>query len=87
VAILVDSDTVEVKPIEKDRYGRTVARIFAGGVELSRALVKNGLAWVYRKYWKIPECKEWLEEEKTARVNGMGLWGGEPVPPWEWRCR
>jgi endonuclease YncB( thermonuclease family) len=31
-----------------DRYGRTIGRVFVGGVDVNAALVEQGAAWVYR---------------------------------------
>ena len=35
---------VRCQAIEKDRYGRTVAKCYAGGVDLGRELVRRGMA-------------------------------------------
>ncbi|MBC7134654.1 MAG: thermonuclease family protein, partial [Oceanibaculum nanhaiense] len=35
-----------------DRYGRSIARISVKGVDVNRALVEAGAAWVYRAYNK-----------------------------------
>ena len=34
----------------KDRYGRTVGVVFVDGLNVNAELVKQGMAWVYRKY-------------------------------------
>ena len=56
------------------------------GKNLNEELVKFGYAWVYRKYCDRSFCKDWLEFEKTASENKIGLWADKsPLPPWEWR--
>ena len=35
---------------DTDRYGRTVGRVYVGGVDVNAEMVKQGAAWVYRKY-------------------------------------
>src|SRR5690606_17784171 len=35
---------------ETDRYGRTVARVYAGQVDVNAEMVRQGAAWVYRQY-------------------------------------
>ncbi len=52
--------TVIVTPMDTDRYGRTVALIQSPDdtVTLNEALVRNGYAWVYRKYWKADFCPD-----------------------------
>jgi len=68
-----------------DRYGRSVARIYVDDVDVNADLVKQGAAWVYRKYAKDESL---FELEKQAMEAKLGLWGlpeAERVPPWEWR--
>lgn len=66
-----------------DRYGRTVAVVTCGGVEVNRAQVERGMAWVYPKYNKdqsLPALQD------TAREQRRGLWAdGDPMAPWEFR--
>ena len=40
----------EIKPVDRDHYGRTVARVFVNGQNLCEELVGAGLAWHYKKY-------------------------------------
>jgi micrococcal nuclease len=67
-----------------DRYGRTVAVVKCGGVEVNRAQVERGMAWTYTRYNKdrsLPALQD------KARQQGSGLWadGDRAVPPWEFR--
>ena len=69
-----------------DRYKRIVGMVYCGNICLNEKLVKNGLAWVYRKYCGKPHCKEWLQYEHQARINTIGLWSqNDPIPPWDYR--
>jgi len=80
--------TVNVKPVDTDRYGRTVGIvIYAGGtMNLNAELIRAGYAWVYDQYCKRPECKVWDFIEAKARDEKNGLWTmSNPVPPWEFR--
>jgi len=80
---LVFKRIVEVKALNKDRYGRTIAWVYVGDTCLNEELLKAGLAWHYKKYSK--EKKLSLLEEK-ARVMKIGLWSDpHSIPPWEWR--
>lgn len=73
----------EIKPVTKDRYGRTVARVKCQSEDASASLVKSGMAWAYTKYLTDPEIKR-LEQE--AQRSGVGLWAEPaPMPPWEFR--
>ena len=80
--------TVKVVPMDTDRYGRTVALIQPPDdtVTLNEELVRQGYAWVYRKYFKADFCPDWLTDERTARSSGFGLWADpDPIPPWQYR--
>jgi micrococcal nuclease len=70
---------------DKDRYGRTVADVtLSDGRSLNREMVRNGLAWWYRKHAANDHALTRLEAE--ARQAKRGLWSqADPKPPWEWR--
>jgi endonuclease YncB( thermonuclease family) len=71
--------------VDTDRYGRMVARIKVDGVDVNAEMVRQGAAWVYRKYTDDPHL---LALEDEARSASRGLWSLPPsgrVPPWEWR--
>jgi len=46
---LVFGKVVNVTPVTKDRYGRTVALVSVNRKLLNEELIKNGLAWVYNR--------------------------------------
>jgi micrococcal nuclease len=74
---------VRVEKTGTDRYGRTLAWVYAGDACLNKELLKAGLAWHFKKYNHDPELAR-LEE--TARTQKAGLWSQpSPVPPWEFR--
>lgn len=76
----------EVAVQDTDRYGRTVGRVQAGGVDVNAELVRRGAAWVYRRYNRDPSLPAL---EADARAAGRGLWAlpeAQRVPPWEWRA-
>lgn len=78
---------VEVEEITKDRYGRTIALvILPGGQLLNSELIRAGLAWVYTRYCKRAECREWSILDKAAKESQIGLWSDpHAMPPWKWR--
>jgi micrococcal nuclease len=83
---MVYGKAVEVKTKYTDRYGRIVGIVTIDGHSLNEALIKNGLAWVYRKYCKETFCEDWIDLEAVARYGKMGLWSEpNPIPPWEFR--
>jgi endonuclease YncB( thermonuclease family) len=76
---------VRVIAVTIDAYGRTVGEVYADNVCVGCELVREGHAWVYRKYSDDPVL---LRLEADARANHRGLWSlpeSQRVPPWEWR--
>jgi endonuclease YncB( thermonuclease family) len=72
-----------VVPVDKDKYGRVVARVLVGGVEVNREQVARGMAWRYGRY---DRANEYGPPEITARGRRVGLWADpSPKPPCEWR--
>ena len=77
---------VRVAVRDKDRYGRTVGRVWADGVDVNAVMVRDGAAWVYRRYSQDEGLRRAEDEARAAR---RGLWGlpeAERTPPWEWRA-
>ncbi len=86
LAAHVAENDVEIEPITKDRYGRTVAIVKVGKSNICKVMVWGGYAWVYKKYCKKPFCEQWEKVEAEARAKKRGQWQDKkPVPPWEWR--
>jgi hypothetical protein len=77
--------TVTVRTVDADRYGRTVAEvILTDGRNLSREMVRQGMAWWYSKY--SPGDDGLKKAEAEARTAKRGLWSQpNPVTPWDWR--
>jgi len=84
-ASLVAGRTVMVEVKDRDRYGRTVGRVFLpDGSCLNEALVKAGYAWHYKQYSNDSTL---AQLELDARRASRGLWKDpHPVAPWDWRA-
>lgn len=83
LSVLVHGKAVLVVEQGYDRYKRTIGRVYQGEVDISAEQVKQGMAWVYRKYSKDVSL---LPLENEAKAQRLGLWVDiAPVPPWEWR--
>lgn len=78
---LVSGRAVRCEARYKDRYGRTVARCFTGGVDLGGELVRQGWALDYERYSK----GRYRQDQAEAEAKGHGMWSGSFAPPWEWR--
>jgi endonuclease YncB( thermonuclease family) len=72
--------TIAGKP---DRYGRWIVEVFRNNQNLNKELVRNGLAWHFKKY---SNNANYDDLEKAARAKKIGLWkDSNPIAPWEWR--
>ena len=63
-----------------DRYKRYIGVCFTGDINLNKWMVKNGYAVAYRRY-----SKDYIEDEKYAKKNKLGLWSGTFIHPEKWR--
>ncbi|GAA3853350.1 thermonuclease family protein [Celeribacter arenosi] len=72
---LTTSETIcEARDI--DRYGRTVAVCTSGGIDVGRALVREGAAFAYTRYSTI-----YAKDENNARAEALGVWQGDAQRP------
>ncbi len=79
----VGNKIITYKVDSKDRYGRSIAKVFYDGKYLSKEIIKNGFGWHYKQY---SISKELAQIEISAKKNSLGLWKDKaPVPPWEFR--
>ena len=79
---------VTLRIADTDRYGRSVAKVYAGSTSINLVLVQEGQAVVYRQYLKgCPELRDrLLSAEAQAKSQRMGLWAqANPVMPWDFR--
>ncbi|MFZ1830698.1 MAG: thermonuclease family protein [Candidatus Competibacteraceae bacterium] len=70
---------------DTDKYGRTVGRVYVGGVDVNAEMIRQGAAWAYRQYLKDQSL---LRLEAEAKAAKRGLWAlpeAQRMPPWEWR--
>lgn len=85
LAALAFGKQARIVETDRDRYGRTVGRVYVEGMDVNAELVRQGVAWVYRQYAKDPALFA-LEDE--ARREQRGLWAlpeAQRLPPWDWR--
>ena len=65
---------------DKDRYQRFVAECFVGKESLSKFMVREGYAVAYTQY-----SKDFIEDEKYAKENKLGIWSMNFQIPSEYR--
>jgi endonuclease YncB( thermonuclease family) len=76
---------VRVDVQDTDRYGRSVGRVYADGVDVNAEMVRRGAAWVYRRYSHDPALLVLEQEARQARRGVWALPESQRTPPWEWR--
>jgi endonuclease YncB( thermonuclease family) len=67
LADLTFNKSVRVVEVDVDRYGRIVGRVYVNGLTVNAELVKQGYAWVYRKYAKSRELYRLEDEARNAK--------------------
>ena len=73
--------TIDVQTI--DRYERTVGLVYVQGLDVNAELVRQGMAWVYRRYTNDERL---YALEAKAKKEKRGLWSTNNfIEPWLWR--
>lgn len=81
LAHLIAGKTVSVAEVDRDRYGRVVARVRVDDLDVNREQVARGMAWRFERY---DRQNEFGQAEARARGARAGLWAdAAPIPPWE----
>lgn len=62
----------------RDRAGRTLATLYAGGDDIGAHLVAQGHALVYTVY-PFPQMASYLQSQAAARAQRLGLWADPAV--------
>jgi micrococcal nuclease len=83
----LEGASLQILPRETDKYGRTVAEVFANGRNVNLAMVQSGQAFAYRKYLSGCDQSAYLSAEEAAERQRAGVWRypGAVQRPWEFR--
>lgn len=87
-SLLPGGTLVQMRVVDTDRYGRTVAEIFKNQQSVGLQLVAAGYAVVYPDYLAgcAPNEQEYLQAEANARSQQLNVWSqANPVLPWDFR--
>jgi endonuclease YncB( thermonuclease family) len=76
--------SVELLQRDKDDYGRIVAEVFDGEINLNLKMVRDGRAAVFKRYCKH---QKFYDAQDKARKEKLGIWSksGLHQTPWKWR--
>lgn len=81
LAELVTGREVDCEPLDRDAYGRIVARCSVEGLDIAKVLVTEGLVWAFRRY-----SADYGNLEDDARSVGRGVWQAPTEAPWDYRA-
>ena len=81
IARRFEGETATCQEIERDRYGRSVAKCFVDGRDVGEMIVLEGWAEAYRAY-----SMDYDLAEKSAQVREAGLWAGTMQSPAAFRA-
>ncbi|NNE52394.1 MAG: thermonuclease family protein [Sulfitobacter sp.] len=70
VRALYEGAIARCDPVDRDRYGRTVARCSVAGQDIGKRLVHDGIAYAYEKY-----SRAYLADERAAARAERGIHG------------
>ena len=73
LAKYIAGKTVTVQYQKKDKYKRILGTIYYNNTDINLQQVKDGYAWVYKKY---SNNQTYYKAERTARDKRVGLWMG-----------
>ena len=83
LAEMVMGKQIKVVSRAVDDYGRLVATVYAGEINVNREQVRRGMAWEYSRFHSNRELMALQREAQQAK---RGLWAGEdPAEPSLWR--
>ena len=76
----INNSNIKCISLSKDRYKRYLATCYKNNINLNKWMVKNGFAVAYKRY-----SKQYLNDEKYAKQNKLGIWRGTFLRPEKWR--
>lgn len=77
---------IEVLERDVDRYNRSVAIVYHEGACVNETILREGHAWVYKRYCDDAHFSKWMKLVRKAQSEKKGLWSNEnAIPPWRFR--
>ncbi len=87
---LIFQKQIKVVMVESDdKYNRKLVQVFTpDGKDVGAEMLKNGLAWQYRRTNNKEDYERYSQLESDAREEKIGLWSQpNPESPWKFRSR
>jgi micrococcal nuclease len=81
---------VQLREVDRDRYGRTVAEVYVNGQSINLQMVREGMAVIYPPYFYncAATQTQYRQAEAISKQQGIGVWNpNNPLPmmPWQFR--
>ena len=76
----IKNSKIKCISLSKDRYKRYLATCYKDKINLNKWMVRNGHAVAYKRY-----SKQYLNDERYAEENKLGIWKGSFLRPEKWR--
>jgi endonuclease YncB( thermonuclease family) len=77
----IGENTVTCDDKGMDRYKRMIGKCRVGSLDIGAEMVEKGMALPYWKYGG----EYYMQGYREARGQGVGIYSGTFIPPWEWR--
>lgn len=73
--------------VPADKYDREIVQVFTSdSTDVGAEILKNGLAWHYRRFDSSLEYDHYEQLELNAKTNRLGLWSQpDAESPWRYR--
>jgi len=80
LADIIKGQAISCEALDRDPYGRIIAKCAAGGLDIGATLVEEGLAWAFIEF-----SQEYVDLENKARAKRVGVWEAPSQTPWDYR--
>ena len=81
---LIFEGNVTIKPLGKDLYGRTIAKVYHADMDVGLTMIESGHAWWYQQYAK--KDVDYKRAQERAKKQQLGLWAdSNPIEPSKFR--
>ena len=77
---LVADRPIVCEALERDPYGRIIARCHNEGLDVAEILISEGLAWAFLEF-----STDYLASQEDAKASGNGVWQAPTQTPWAYR--
>lgn len=81
---------VQLREVDRDRYGRAVAEVSVNGQSINLQMVQEGMAVIYPQYFHncAATQAQYRQAEAIAKQQGVGVWNlSNPLPTMPWQFR